>query len=265
VSPTIASVSLFQLRKFDVAIPTDFESKDVCLADLPPALPQLQLKPANPKPVPPLEPLTRASDIPLPIRVPPAEPPTSNANDCRVTEVEPSQGILSYLVKAHKAGIYLGAIVDITLRDEGLWRSWNFGKMRVTLTRYSIWFRHYRPSEATWRVDGSLNGRDWTELDRRSGGNDDHDGCKEDLWNGKTFQFAVSKRANCRFIRITRTDWDEWRPRLLNGDFDMKSKYGPRPAPLSDTREAARLEAELSRDELRLRMGRLPRAGRDQV
>jgi hypothetical protein len=76
----------------------------------------------------------------------------------------------------------------------GQWVCWDFREMRVRPAHYTIqaeWLK-------SWLVEGSLDGSSWTEIDRRTD--------NQDFKNITTASFAVSNRAEFRFIRLTQTD-----------------------------------------------------------
>jgi hypothetical protein len=79
--------------------------------------------------------------------------------------------------------------------EPGQWVCWDFGEMRVRPTHYTIKTLRLK----SWVVEGSLDGRSWTEIDRQTDNQDFEDG-----WN--TASFTVSKPAEFRFIRLTQTD-----------------------------------------------------------
>jgi hypothetical protein len=66
--------------------------------------------------------------------------------------------------------------------------------MRIRPTHYIIeacWLK-------SWVVEGSLDGKSWTEIDRQTD--------NEDFRLGGTGSFAISTPAECRFIRLTQAD-----------------------------------------------------------
>jgi hypothetical protein len=85
--------------------------------------------------------------------------------------------------------------------DEPLqWVCWDFGEMRVRPTHYTLyarWLRH-------WSLEGSLDGKNWTEIDRQTG-------CQRliDPWGNSIASFAVWNPMDCRFIRLTQTGKSE--------------------------------------------------------
>jgi hypothetical protein len=132
-------------------------------------------------------------------------------------------GIISYLTKKHGGNVHEKGIVTITSksvlndaaqyalknvadlasgswfqsRDEpGQWVCWDFGGMRVLPTHYTI--NSFAYGLASWVIEGSVDGRSWTEIDRRQ-----HN---RDFTNGGTASFATSRAAEFRFIRLTQTD-----------------------------------------------------------
>jgi hypothetical protein len=65
--------------------------------------------------------------------------------------------------------------------------------MRVNLARYqlrAVWLK-------SWVIEGSLDGANWVEIDRRTDTLDFK--AKNTVW------FAVAKAVDCRFIRLTQT------------------------------------------------------------
>jgi hypothetical protein len=67
--------------------------------------------------------------------------------------------------------------------------------MRVRPTHYTI--KGWYPK--SWVVESSLDGEAWTEIDRKTNNVD----FKANNW--ATASFAISKSAECRFIRLTQT------------------------------------------------------------
>jgi hypothetical protein len=67
--------------------------------------------------------------------------------------------------------------------------------MRVYPTHYTIRTCDLK----SWVVEGSLDGDNWTEIDRQTDNQDFKDG-----WN--KVSFTVSKPVESRFIRLTLTD-----------------------------------------------------------
>jgi hypothetical protein len=135
--------------------------------------------------------------------------------------------IISYLTKKHGGNVHEKGIVTITSKsiravpkhlsrrayaptnvadltsnhcfdsndEPGQWVCWDFREMRVRPTHYII----TAPWLKSWVVEGSLDGKRWTEIDRQTNNQD-----FKELRN--TASFAVSKSAECRFIRLTQTD-----------------------------------------------------------
>jgi hypothetical protein len=131
-------------------------------------------------------------------------------------------GIISYLTTKHGGHVHEKGIVTITSKsvddrvskyalkyvadftsehafgsknEPGQWICWDFREMRVSLTHYTLWTWYQK----SWVVEGSLDGKSWTEIDRRT----DNQVFKAD-WT--TASFAVSCSAECRFVRLTQTD-----------------------------------------------------------
>jgi hypothetical protein len=80
-------------------------------------------------------------------------------------------------------------------KDEpGEWLCWDFREMRVRPTHYTMrtW------SVKSWVVEGSVDGRSWTEIDRQTDNQDFKVGCT-------VASLPMSNPADCRFIRLTQT------------------------------------------------------------
>jgi hypothetical protein len=99
-------------------------------------------------------------------------------------------------------------VVDLTSdsyfyskNEPGQWVCWDFGEMRVRPTHYTIWTGYLQ----SWVVEGSLDGRSWTEIDRQTD--------NEDFYEWNRASFAVSNPAEFRFIRLSQTD-----KRYFHGD-----------------------------------------------
>jgi chaperonin cofactor prefoldin len=85
--------------------------------------------------------------------------------------------------------------VFISENKPGQWVCWDFREMRVRPTHYTI----KNSSLNSWVIEGSLDGENWTEIDRQT---KNSQLMKEPF----TASFAVSKSEECRFIRLTQTD-----------------------------------------------------------
>jgi hypothetical protein len=137
-------------------------------------------------------------------------------------EAKSLDGILSYLTKKHGGHVHERGLVAVTSKsfwqdrplflaknaadftcpawyfcskdEPGQWISWDFGEMRVRPTHYTM-MAHYPKS---WVVEGSLDGTNWTEIDRQTD-NADFEKYQE------TASFRISKPVECRFIRLSQT------------------------------------------------------------
>jgi hypothetical protein len=78
--------------------------------------------------------------------------------------------------------------------EPGQWVCWDFREMRVRPTRYTL----HAILLKSWIVEGSLDGRTWTVIDRQM---------NTDYFNsvGRA-SFPASSPAEFRFIRLTQTD-----------------------------------------------------------
>jgi hypothetical protein len=99
-------------------------------------------------------------------------------------------GIISYLTKKHRGNVQEKGIVTITSRsvwydypnfapknladltsgstfssknEPRQWVCWDFREMRVRLLHYTIGSQELK----SWVVEGSVDGRSWTEIDRQ--------------------------------------------------------------------------------------------------
>jgi hypothetical protein len=133
-------------------------------------------------------------------------------------EAKTVQGIISYLTRKHGGNVHDKGIVTITSKsvssdydlrnaadftsdwhflstnEPGQWVCWDFNEMGVRPTHYTIKSYFLK----SWVVKSSLGGEAWTEIDRVTDNEDFKRG-----WG--TASFAVSKSAECRFIRMTQT------------------------------------------------------------
>jgi regulator of replication initiation timing len=133
--------------------------------------------------------------------------------DFPLKEPNSREGIISYLTKVHERGTVTITstsvdgkyapknVADLTARScfkskdwPGEWICWDFHEMRVCPTHYTInaWLLK------SWAVEGSLDGENWTEIDRQT---DNQDFRK---WNAVSF--TVSDPVESRFIRLIQTD-----------------------------------------------------------
>jgi hypothetical protein len=79
--------------------------------------------------------------------------------------------------------------------EPGQWICWDFGEMRIRPTHYTM--KAVYPK--SWIVEGSLDGANWTELDRQT----DNEDFKTDI---STASFSISTVVEVRLIRFTQTD-----------------------------------------------------------
>jgi hypothetical protein len=139
-----------------------------------------------------------------------------------MNQTESLDGIISYLTKKHGGHVHERGLVTVTSKsfwanspeylaknaadftcpvwffrskdEPGQWISWDFREMRVSPTHYTM--MAYSPT--SWVVEGSLDGTNWTEIDRQS---DNEDFKKYQ----HTASFPISKAVECRFIRLSQT------------------------------------------------------------
>jgi hypothetical protein len=151
----------------------------------------------------------------------------------------PLDGIISHLTRRHGGNVHEKGIVTITSKsiaddpdyslrnvaelnsdslfisedEPGQWVCWDFGKMRVCPTHYTVRGRHFK----SWAVEGSVDGENWTEMDRQT----DNLYFKINL-DWPTAWFPVRNSVQCRFIRLTHTDKNHFANenlRLVAADF----------------------------------------------
>jgi hypothetical protein len=131
-------------------------------------------------------------------------------------EAKSLDGIISYLTQKHGGNVEEKGIVTITSKSvlagplknvadltsdsdfwsknqPGQWVCWHFGELGVRPTHYTIVALYLK----SWVVEGSLDGRSWTEIDRKTD--------NQDFKFPNTTSFAVSNPAEFRFIRLTQT------------------------------------------------------------
>jgi uncharacterized coiled-coil protein SlyX len=180
----------------------------------------------TPRPIPPVR-------VSAPTPVQPVSPTKSAKGvEFPLKEAKSLEGIISYLTRKHSGNVHDKGIVTITAKsvmshkiehavrnaagltsdsdfmsknEPGQWICWDFHKMRVRPTHYTI-----RTSDLkSWVVESSLDGEAWTEIDWKTDNEDFR------ALGGNTASFAVSKSAECRFIRLTQTGKDHDRNDFL--------------------------------------------------
>jgi hypothetical protein len=136
-------------------------------------------------------------------------------------EARSLDGIIAFVTNKHGGNVHETGIVTITAKsaddpeagpkiiadltsdldfcaknEPGQWICWDFGDRRVRPTNYTIngW------GLKSWVVEGSANGANWVEMDRKTGNQEFND----DRW--MTASFAVSKPVEVRCIRLTQTE-----------------------------------------------------------
>jgi uncharacterized coiled-coil protein SlyX len=160
---------------------------------------------STPIPVPPLSPSQSLKGIHFPLK-----------------EARSFDGIIAYLTRKHGGNVHDNGIVTLTAKSissprfgmlalrniadftstdcflsdskPDQWICWDFHQKRV-------WPTHYTTNCArlkSWVIEGSLDGRAWTEIDRKT----DNSDLNSDPWRAS---FAVANSAECRFIRFTKT------------------------------------------------------------
>jgi hypothetical protein len=146
----------------------------------------------------------------------PKQPKSLNRVEVPMVRAKSLDGILSYLTTKHGGHVHEKGIVTITSKsflgddplhlaknaadftydwgfcskdEPGQWICWDFGEMGIRPTHYTM--KSY--SLKSWIVEGSIDGSNWTEIDRQTD-NEDFNGYKE------TASFPISNPVDCRFI-----------------------------------------------------------------
>jgi hypothetical protein len=83
----------------------------------------------------------------------------------------------------------------VSKNEPSQWICWDFGRMRICPTHYTIRTKYLK----SWVVASSVSGRTWTGIDRRDGNDFDMD-------LPRAASFTLSKPLEARFIRLTQTD-----------------------------------------------------------
>jgi hypothetical protein len=177
---------------------------------------------ASPSPSPSTSPSPSPSPSPKPSGSPtPSAAKSQNKVEIPMKEAKSLEGIISHLTQKHGGNVQEEGIVRITSKsvgnddprcalknvadltsnsrffsknEPGQWICWDFGEMRVRPTHYTIWTNGLK----SWVVEGSLDGRSWTVIDRQTD--------KQAFKNVNLVSFAVQTPAEFRFIRLTQTD-----------------------------------------------------------
>jgi hypothetical protein len=170
--------------------------------NLRPEAKQLKRPIATPTPVSPVSPSKSLKEVEFPLK-----------------GAKSIDGIISYLTRKHRRNVHDNRTVAITSKsvyshgymarnvadltsdlyfcsknEPGQWICWDFHKMRVRPTHYTIKADELK----SWVVESSLDFVNWTEIDRKT----DNQAFKNGL---ETASFGVSNSAESRFIRLTQT------------------------------------------------------------
>jgi hypothetical protein len=165
----------------------------------------------------------------LPVSLPLSNPRTPDGGiHCAMKHSEPLNGIISYLTRKHGGNIHDKGIVTISAKsvfedpdsvvrhladltngsifnsddEPGQWICWDFHEMRVRPVYYTLRSGEGFPPRS-WLLESSLDGLNWTEIDRQV----DNDDLNDDFL---THSYTVSNSDKCRFIRFTQTDQNHY-------------------------------------------------------
>jgi hypothetical protein len=150
-----------------------------------------------------------------------------NAVEIPMREGSALEGIISYLTEKHGGNVHEKGVVTITSKsvDEepeadpklaadlnsmsrfsskgypGQWICWDFHEMCVQPTHYTL----YACSLKSWVVEGSNDGTNWTEIDRRTNNQVFRAtyGISQSNWN--IASFTCQAPVEFRFLRLTQT------------------------------------------------------------
>jgi hypothetical protein len=154
--------------------------------------------------------------------------PPKKIREGTVTEISlnngrPFNGIIAYLTHKHGRNVHAHGIIDITaathlpggepknlcdLDSESEYLSsstyganqsvcWDFKGMRIRPTHYTL-RSGTMDFPQSWIMDGSIDGNNWSEIDRRTG-------IRDLVWRSAIQSFPVSNSIECRFIRLTQS------------------------------------------------------------
>jgi hypothetical protein len=173
----------------------------------------------SPSPTP-IQPVRISTPAPVPVA---PVPPSKSLKEAEfpLKKAKSVEGVISYLTRKHGGNVHEKGIVTLTSKsvlndpryavqnvadltspwyfmsknERCQWICWDFHKLRVSPTHYTI--KGYMMK--SWVVESSLDGEAWTQIDRKT----DNEDFKDYGW--PTASFAASKSAECRFIRLTQT------------------------------------------------------------
>jgi hypothetical protein len=152
---------------------------------------------------------------------------------CELQGPESLDGIIAHLTQKHSGNVHDTGIVTITSKsvrsndpevaprniadltaqscfiskdEPGQWVCWDFHGIRVRLTHIAL----RREGLKSWVIDSSLDGENWTEIDRQT--NSQNSKGEE---NPYISSFAVSKSIECCFIRLGHTGENHYGGNIL--------------------------------------------------
>jgi hypothetical protein len=155
---------------------------------------------------------------------------------CRVRSPPSRDGILFGLTKKYGGHVHEQEIVTVTSSSvahdaahppesiadlidasffgsqntPGQWVCWDFQEMRVRLTHYTFAYVCYAANLTAWRLESSLDGENWVEIDRRI-----H---VPPIVEGEVASFAIPNPVESRFIRLTQTEKNHTGDHMLRLD-----------------------------------------------
>jgi predicted nucleic acid-binding Zn-ribbon protein len=136
--------------------------------------------------------------------------------ECPMSTSESFEGIISYLTGKHGGNVHDNGVVIITSKsmfsgpvqkvadlssatpfksksEAGQWLCWDFQQRQIRPTDYRLWTRGLK----SWILEASLDGENWTEIDRRIN--------NPDFAGPNKASFHVCHPDQARFIRLTQT------------------------------------------------------------
>jgi hypothetical protein len=151
-------------------------------------------------------------------------PPPTSQIICGLAKPKSLDGIIANLTKKYGGNVHEKGAVSITSKSVadsdrvarnvadflstphfgsrtgvGQWICWDFRDRRVRLTHYTMrcWLLK------SWVLEGSIDGENWTEVDRQTN--------NQDFKAGRNWvSYAVATPKVVRFIRLTQTDKNHW-------------------------------------------------------
>jgi hypothetical protein len=118
-----------------------------------------------------------------------------NVSDRGIVNVSGTTTYASYVAK--NAVDLLSTSYFHSLHEPNQWLCYDFKNRKIRPTHYSL-HAHSTHYLRSWIFEGSINGSNWTELDR-------HTDDQTTNWNHPIGTFSISNRCECQFVRLRQT------------------------------------------------------------